>query len=106
MRATRCPRRRKNPPDRPSTAGKHRPCEPEQRREMNMKLAWSAAVLSLFAFLGPTERAALAADVPIAVLGIEATDAPDALATGLTDALRQRVTASKGYRLVPGRDLV
>jgi hypothetical protein len=72
-----------------------------------MKLAWSAAALALLVQLGPTEKAAqAAADVPIAVLGIEASDAPDALATGLTDALRQRVTASKGFRLVPGRDLV
>jgi hypothetical protein len=74
---------------------------------MNMKLAWSAAALALLVQLGPTEKAAqAAADVPIAVLGIEASDAPDALASGLTDALRQRVTGTKGFRLVPGRDLV
>ena len=71
-----------------------------------MKLALPGAVLLAMATAGLFENSAVAADVPIAVLGIEATEAPDALAASLTDALRQRVTASKGYRLVPGRDLV
>jgi hypothetical protein len=74
---------------------------------MKMKLAWPEAVLAAMALVGLTEKLAVAAaDVPIAVLGIEASEAPDALASSLTDALRQRVTATKGYRLVPGRDLV
>jgi hypothetical protein len=74
---------------------------------MNMNLAWSGAVLAALAFGGLTEKSAVAAaDVPIAVLGIEASEAPDALASSLTDALRQRVGATKGFRLVPGRDLV
>src|SRR6185436_8145921 len=64
------------------------------------------AALVALATAGLLEKSAVAADVPIAVLGIKATEAPDALAAGLTDALRQRVTATKGYRLVPGRDLV
>jgi hypothetical protein len=52
-------------------------------------------------------RAAPAADNSVAVLGIEATDgAPEAVAAALTDALRQRVSAEKAYRLVPGKDLV
>jgi len=50
---------------------------------------------------------ALAADTAVAVLGIEAGEgAPDALSTAITDALRQRVAATKAFRLVPGRDLV
>lgn len=50
---------------------------------------------------------AFAADIPIAVLGVEAADTSvDQLATALTDALRQRVSGSKGYRLMPGRDLM
>jgi hypothetical protein len=74
---------------------------------MKMHLAWPGAALAALALAALGERPALAAaDVPIAVLGIEASEAPDALATALTDALRQRVTATRGYRLVPGRDLV
>jgi hypothetical protein len=75
---------------------------------MKMKLARVQALLAVvIALVGLFEKAALAAaDVPIAVLGIEASEAPDALASSLTEALRQRVTATKGYRLVPGRDLV
>jgi hypothetical protein len=50
---------------------------------------------------------ALAADTAVAVLGVEASEgAPDVLATALSDALRQRVSGTKGFRLVPGRDLV
>jgi len=71
-----------------------------------MKLAWTGAALAAMATAGLLEKSAIAADVPLAVLGIEATEAPDALAASLTDALRQRVTATKGFRLVPGRDLV
>jgi hypothetical protein len=71
-----------------------------------MKLAWTGAALVALATAGLLEKSAIAADVPVAVLGIEATEAPDALAASLTDALRQRVTATKGFRLVPGRDLV
>jgi hypothetical protein len=71
-----------------------------------MKLAWTGAALVAMASAGLLEKSAVAADVPIAVLGIEATEAPDALAASITEALRQRVTATKGFRLVPGRDLV
>jgi hypothetical protein len=50
---------------------------------------------------------AVAADKTITVLGIEATDgAPEAVATALTDALRQHVAGEKGFKLVPGKDLV
>ncbi len=53
------------------------------------------------------ERVASAADTTVAVLGVEASEgAPDTLAASITDAMRQRVAATKGYRLVPGRDLV
>lgn len=48
-----------------------------------------------------------AAETTVAVLGIEATDdAPEAVATALTDALRTRVSSSSGFKLVPGKDLV
>jgi hypothetical protein len=63
--------------------------------------------LAAVAALGARPTAALAADSALAVLGVEASDgAPDALATALTDALRQRVSSTKGFRLVAGRDLV
>jgi hypothetical protein len=45
--------------------------------------------------------------VTISVLGLEpAAGAPEAVATSITEAIRQRVTSTSGYRLVPGRDLV
>jgi hypothetical protein len=45
--------------------------------------------------------------VTLSVLGLEpAAGAPEAVATAVTEALRQRVTSSTGYRLVPGKDLV
>ena len=41
------------------------------------------------------------------MLGIEPLDgAPDAVAAEITDALRQRVAATKGYQLLQGKDLV
>ena len=51
--------------------------------------------------------AASAGDVTLSVLGLEpAAGAPEAVASAVTEALRQRVTSSTGYRLVPGKDLV
>jgi hypothetical protein len=51
--------------------------------------------------------AAEGGDVATAVLGIEPLDgAPDAVAAEITDALRQRVAATKGYQLLQGKDLV
>ena len=75
---------------------------------MKIKLAWFSGPLALGAaavVVAPTT--ASAADASVAVLGIEASEqAPETLAAALTDALRQRVSATKGFRLVPGRDLV
>jgi PEGA domain-containing protein len=52
-------------------------------------------------------RAAEGGDVATVVLGIEPLDgAPDAVAAEITDALRQRVAATKGYQLLQGKDLV
>jgi hypothetical protein len=54
-----------------------------------------------------TTRMAAAADSTVAVLGIEAAEgAPEAVAVALTDALRQRAAGEKGFKLVPGKDLV
>jgi hypothetical protein len=64
-------------------------------------------ILGLVAFSLVASGPARAADNTIAVLGIEATDgAPDSVAALVTDALRQRATAEKGMKLVPGKDLV
>lgn len=75
---------------------------------MSLKSAWGVLPLAAAAALGARPTLALAApDVGVAVLGVEASDgAPDALASALTDALRQRVSNAKGFRLVAGRDLV
>jgi len=60
----------------------------------------------LVSWLG-TGKVVLAADQSISVLGLEpAAGAPDLVATTVTEALRQKVTSTGGYRLVPGRDLV
>jgi hypothetical protein len=69
--------------------------------------------VSLASFIASTTlllaTAALAgeADTPTAVLGLEALDGvPDTVAADITDALRQRIAATKGYQLVQGKDLV
>ena len=63
--------------------------------------------ISLTAVAGVSSRALAADDVPTVVLGIEPIDgAPDAVAAEITDALRQRVAATKGYQLLQGKDLV
>ena len=65
-----------------------------------------AASLTAVARPSPA-RAAESGDVSIAVLGIEPLEgAPDTVAAEMTDALRQRVAATKGYQLLQGKDLV
>jgi hypothetical protein len=65
---------------------------------------------TLSASLTLSSRPALAAEdgaTPTVVLGLEALEgAPDAAASAITDALRQRVAATKGYQLLQGKDLV
>ena len=47
------------------------------------------------------------ADGPsVAVLGVEPVDVPDALASQLTDALRQRAAGTQGVKVVQGKDLI
>jgi hypothetical protein len=65
------------------------------------------STLVFFAALLLTSPAARAGDVTLSVLGLEpAAGAPEAVATAVTEALRQRVTVSTGYRLIPGKDLI
>ncbi len=67
----------------------------------------SLSALGLFAGLLLMSPAVLAGDVTLSVLGLEpAAGAPEAVATAVTEALRQRVAGAPGYRLVPGKDLV
>src|SRR6476659_1982037 len=64
-------------------------------------------VTSLTAVAGLSSRALAADDVATVVLGIEPIDgAHDAVAADITDALRQRVAATKGYQLLQGKDPV
>src|SRR5512140_2666114 len=63
--------------------------------------------LGLFTCLCAMSGPARASETTISVLGLEpAAGAPEAVATSITEAIRQRVTSTAGYRLVPGRDLV
>ena len=57
---------------------------------------------------GPAARAVAAdAATPTAVLGFEPLEGvPEALAADITDAVRQRVAATKEYQLLQGKDLV
>src|SRR5664279_553866 len=67
----------------------------------------SLTALGVFAGLLLTSPSASAGDVTLSVLGLEpAAGAPEAVASAVTEALRQRVTSSTGFRLVPGKDLV
>jgi hypothetical protein len=55
----------------------------------------------------PAAQAAAAEATPVAVLGLEPLEGvPDSLAADITDALRQRVAATKDYQLLQGKDLV
>jgi hypothetical protein len=61
----------------------------------------------VFLTLWAAQAAAAEGDVPTAVLGLEALPGtPDGVAAEVTDALRQRVAATKGYQLLQGKDLV
>src|SRR5215510_9090985 len=69
-------------------------------------LPFLALVTSLTAAVFPS-RAHADGDVATVVLGIEPLDgAPDNVAAEITDALRQRLAATKGYQLLQGKDLV
>jgi hypothetical protein len=73
-------------------------------RGMLLRLCLPALLLATF-FAGPV--AAAEEPFPTIVLGLEALEgAPDAVASAITDALRQRVAATKGYQLLQGKDLV
>lgn len=74
----------------------------------------SGRLLFFFGFVGVASGAlgiqkaqAQPAGAPLAVLGLEATDgAPSSVANTITDALRQKVANAKGFKLVPGKDIM
>jgi hypothetical protein len=67
----------------------------------------SGSLLGLFFLLAAPTAGAADAEAPTVVLGLEALGgAPDSVAAEITDALRQRVAASKGFQLLQGKDLV
>ncbi len=62
---------------------------------------------SSLAFWPASRAVAAEAAAPTAVLGFEPLEGvPEALAADITDALRQRVAATKEYQLLQGKDLV
>ena len=65
------------------------------------------SVLPFLALLSAAPGRAAEADSPTVVLGLEALGgSPDSIAAEITDALRQRVAAAKGFQLLQGKDLV
>jgi len=64
---------------------------------------WGLATLSV----GAPVALAQSGNAPIAVLGLDASDgAPATVANTITDALKQRVSAAKGFKLMPGKELM
>jgi hypothetical protein len=73
-----------------------------------MRLRGLPTVFLLLVSLSVVRTAAAeSGEIPTVVLGLEAVDgAPDNLAADITDALRQRVAATRDYQLLQGKDLV
>ena len=66
-----------------------------------------AGLVATAAFFVSSGQALAGDNLTVSVLGIETSDGvPDSVAVGVTDALRQRMSTTSGYRLVQGRDLV
>jgi hypothetical protein len=65
---------------------------------------YSSIFAALIALL--VASSAHAADVSVAVLGLEPVDVPEPLAQQITDALRQRAASTAGLRMVQGKDLI
>src|SRR5437763_15661777 len=65
---------------------------------------YSSIFAALIALL--VASSAQAADVSVAVLGLEPVDVPEPLAQQITDALRQRAASTAGLRMVQGKDLL
>jgi hypothetical protein len=72
---------------------------------MSRTLMISIAALALLG-LRPGAAASPTAEVAVAALTLDAVDVPAEAAQVLTEALRQRLRATPGVRLLPGKDLV
>ena len=80
------------------------PCRKNAQR---MRTLRSGSLLPLLLLLAASRAAAADSEAPTVVLGLEAlAGAPDSVAAEITDALRQRVAATKGFQLLQGKDLV
>jgi PEGA domain len=79
-----------------------------RKKWRRMRLPGPALVFSLLVSLTVARTAAAdSGEIPTVVLGLEAVDGtPDNLAADITDALRQRVAATRDYQLLQGKDLV
>jgi hypothetical protein len=55
--------------------------------------------------LGLARDAAAAQEIAVAVLGVEAADAPEGMSDVIATALENRVRDTAGFKLVPGKDL-
>ena len=64
-----------------------------------------SSVLALIALMGLGEASVLAQATPVAVLGVEAVDAPANRAACLTELLKGEVKKAPGHNLTPGKDL-
>lgn len=75
---------------------------------MSGKLVLAVGVWGLTALtVGIPAAFAQSGNATLAVLGLEASDgAPAAVANAITDALKQRVSAAKGFKLMTGKDLM
>lgn len=75
---------------------------------MSAKLLLAVGVWILSTLTGGVSVALTqSGSAPVAVLGLDAADgAPVTVANSITDALKQRVSAAKGFKLMPGKDLM
>ena len=65
-----------------------------------------STILAILGALVLSPGMSRAAEVSVAVLGLEPVEVPEALAQQLTDALRQRTSSTSGVRMVQGKDLI
>ena len=65
----------------------------------------TSSILALIAVMGLGETSVFAQATPVAVLGVEAVDAPTNRAVCLTELLKGQVKQAPGHTLAPGKDL-
>ena len=65
----------------------------------------TSSMFALIAVMGLGDTSVLAQSTPVAVLGVEAVDAPTNRAACLTELLKGQVKQAPGHSLAPGKDL-